>query len=678
MELSKQQKRAVESDSQYIAILAGAGSGKTRTLTERICNLVEYRNVKPNEILALTFTAKAANEMKKRVIAGIGEKGQPIVIKTFHSFGLQLLRTYSGLAGFSDTFEIADSNMRNYIAQKISNQYKLNIEPKALLKSFSDIKNGLCECDDDNKAMFDEYNLALRTNNCIDIDDMIWLTVKVIKEHPEVYDNVRSMFKHILIDEFQDTNEIQSEFVILLLNNNTSLCIVGDDDQCIYEWRGSKPDIIRDFAKRNDVEAIYLDNNYRSQKNIVEIANRFIKNNLNRLFKKMFAKVESTDKPHYYKASSQENEAILIAKIIQSLHNNENYKYSQIAILLRSANQADPICDALKDNSVPCLHKNEKRGTEIIDFTKVLDAILEYRDNSLSKAINFPSAVLDNFTYMDILDDFDLNGLSVKEAFEYIYNHNEIDWEYAKYFRERFEVISSLHKLVISDSSVNLFDVLDRLYELYKKEAEELIIADKSKLSCVKGCIDLYQEWQKTNENTGIMSFIDYIICAVENDDEILNFEDVDSVNIMTCHRSKGLEFSVVIIPGVQVGVFPNDYFIHSQEDLEQERRLFYVAMTRAVDRLYITSYENPFYNNNSDYIERGFVSEIPELIKKDAPKSWSCSGDDTSVSSIRDDVNYGENSNEYEDDMTYGGYTEDDFGCYEEYLEYLEWRDLL
>lgn len=352
MELSKQQRKAVESNSQYIAILAGAGSGKTKTLTERICHLIEERDIKPNEILALTFTAKAANEMKKRIIYNIGEKAQNVIVKTFHSFGLQLLRIYSGLAGFSDNFEIADSNMRNYIAQKISNQYKLNVEPKVLLKQISDIKNGTQQCKNNEKAIFDEYNLSLRANNCIDIDDMIWLTVKIIRERSEVHNSISSMFKHILIDEFQDTNEIQSEFVNLLLNDSTSLCIVGDDDQCIYEWRGSKPDIIREFANRDDVETIYLDNNYRSQKNIVEIANRFIKNNLNRLFKKMFPKIDSADKPQYYRASSQENEAMLIAGIIRKLHNKEHYNYNQIAILLRSSNQAEVICNALKESSI--------------------------------------------------------------------------------------------------------------------------------------------------------------------------------------------------------------------------------------------------------------------------------------------------------------------------------------
>jgi len=617
MELSKQQRKAVESDSQYIAIIAGAGSGKTHTLTERICHLIENKGVKADEILALTFTSKAAGEMKKRIVQKIGEKAKGIWIKTFHSFGLQLLRMFPEYSGLPENFEIADIGIKNHIIKAINNKYHLPLEDKEVLPKISYIKNGINDCEDDFKSIFDEYNAMLRINQCIDLDDMIWVTVAMVKEHSEVQEFLHRRFKYILVDEYQDTNEEQEELINLALSNTASLCIVGDDDQCIYEWRGSKPDLIRQFANRKDVETIYLSDNYRSQQYIVDIANRFIKNNLRRILKRMFSKVTPSTKPQYYKADSEENEASIICSIIKSLCDNGTYKYSDVAILIRSVKQAQPICSALRGNFIPYTKKREDVSKLFMEFVKILNSIVDCsKGDNISRGLNFPNVVLDNFTYMDIQDDYELNGMSVVETFDYLMEREDITWENAQYFRQRYMKIKEWNKLFNENKSIRSSEILNALKDFYEKQLENMGVIKEPKMSILSTILEVNREWEKTAETTDLLSFIDYLLCAVENEEEILSFENEDAVSIMTCHKAKGLEFPVVIIPGVQVGNFPNDFFIHSKDDLEQERRLFYVAITRAVDKLYITSYKNPFESNEKSLVSKGFVAEIPELIE--------------------------------------------------------------
>ena len=679
MELSKQQRRAVESDSQYIAIIAGAGSGKTHTLTERICHLIEHKGVKAEEILALTFTAKAAGEMKRRVIKNIGENAKGIWIKTFHSYGLQLLRIFPEYSGLPEKFEIADSGIKNHIIKTINNKFNLPLDDKEVLPKISYIKNGINECEDEFKDVFNEYNSMLRMNGCIDLDDMIWVTVDMVKNHPEIRTFLHQRFKYILVDEYQDTNEEQEELIKLTLSDTASLCIVGDDDQCIYEWRGSKPDLIRNFADRKDVETIYLSDNYRSQQYIVDIANRFIKNNLRRIIKRMFSKVTPSTKPQYYKADNEENEASVICSIIKSLCDNETYKYSDVAILIRSAKQAQPICSALRGNFIPYTKKRDSANTTFMEFIKVLNSIVDCsKSDNISRGLNFPNVVLDNFTYMDIQDDYELNGMSVIEIFERLSQDETITWDNALYFRQRYAQIKEWNKLINENRNVKASELLNQMQSFYSKQIENMGVANEPKMSIFTSILEINREWEKTAESTDIVSFIDYLFCAIENEEEIISFENEDAVNIMTCHKAKGLEFPVVIIPGVQVGNFPNDFFIHSKDDLEQERRLFYVAITRAVDKLYITSCKNPFETNGKSLINKGFVAEIPELIewrneRRNIKMSQSIS-DKEYIQSPQYESSTDEDLRIFEqDDWCPTGYTEGDFGCEEEYLEFLE-----
>lgn len=615
MNLTDEQRKAIGSNSQYIAILAGAGSGKTKTLTERICNLILEKGVNPEEILALTFSSKAAQEMKKRIIKNLGEKAKGLWVKTFHSFGLEMLRMYN--YGFSDKnsrFEIVDASSKTRHIKSIINKHKLSDVPKDILQIISKIKNKITGCEKSFEKVFNDYNQVLRSNNLVDLDDLVWLTVDMIKNNPDVQRYLHTRFKYILIDEYQDTNDIQNEMIDLILSPKASLCVVGDDDQCIYEWRGSNPKYIKDFAGRKDVETIFLKDNFRSQKYIVELANKFIAHNRDRIDKQMIPRIEEKSKPLFRKLGSDVQEAVFIAETIKDLCGMCMYKYKDIAILIRSSHQTEKMISVFEDNSIPYSFKQEDTNAEFMPFIRVLYAVMDYKlNNNISRAVNFPNVSLDNFTYMDLVDDNNLNELSIIDALEYLYN-SSLSWTNSDIFRTRYLFIKDL-SIKNQQQKMNVTEIMSALLDFYVNE-ENTDDESKTQINFIKTSLKIAEEWEKTSSDCNVRSFIDYLMCAIENNDEILQPTGDDKVNIMTCHRAKGLEFPVVIIPGVHVGLFPNDYFIHSENDLEQERRLFYVAMTRAVERLIITCYQNPYGTSYDSSVNNGFIAEIPEIVE--------------------------------------------------------------
>jgi len=615
MELTTEQKRAVESKSQYIAIIAGAGSGKTKTLTERICNLILHKNIQSDEILALTFSVKAAQEMQKRITEKLGEKAKGIWIKTFHSFGLELLKmNYQNFDNHTERFEIIDTTNKTRHIKSVINLHKLESFPKDILHTISQIKNKIIECDKSFEPIFYEYNKLLRENNLVDLDDLIWLTVDIIKNNPNIKTYLHKRFKHVLIDEYQDTNDIQNEMINLILSPSTSLCVVGDDDQCIYEWRGSKPQYIREFATRTDVETIFLSENFRSQNYVVELANKFIANNNDRIPKSMNPQINSKIKPSFYRFDSVEAEASFIAKTIKQLYDSGIYKYNDIAILVRSTLQNERILYALNLNGISFNTKQEDVNTEFSPFLTVLYSIINYKyKNNIARAINFPDASLDNFTYMDLVEDNGLEKLSTIDCLEYLYN-SSITWNQSDVFKCRYSLIKRLYEHNTTQN-FKASDIISELVNYYKSEKNEDETTNKDILNIIK-LQKIAENWESTTSVPSLRCFVDYVVCAIENNEELYCDKKDDSVNVMTCHRAKGLEFPVVIIPGVNVGTFPNDYFISSKNDLEQERRLFYVAMTRAIERLIITCNEHPYATKNNTYIEKGFIAEIPEIIK--------------------------------------------------------------
>ena len=409
-------------------------------------------------------------------------------------------------------------------------------------------------------------------------------------------------------------NAYQTDIIRRLIGKNTSLFVVGDDDQCIYEWRGSRPQYIKEFANRRDVETIFLQDNFRSQKCVVDISNKFISHNSDRIVKQMYPQIPAKAKPEFYKVENDVKEAQLISSIIKKLFDAGEYRYKDIAILIRSSKQLQTLTSVMRNNAIPYTTKQEDSNVEFMSFIRVLYAVIDYKlNNNISRAVNFPNMSLSNMTYMDLMDDYKLNHLSVVDALKYLYESN-IEWKGCELFRSRYKFIISLNEKV-KDKSHKTTDLIKEIYGFYKAENIDTE-AYINKLKYAESTLEIAEDWEKSTDKCSLQAFVDYIVCAIENEDEIVASERDDEVSILTCHRAKGLEFPVVIIPGVHVGSFPNDFFIHCQNDLEQERRLFYVAMTRAVDRLYITCYQNPYGSNQSSIVRKGFVSEIPELIE--------------------------------------------------------------
>lgn len=615
MDFTKNQQCAIESNSQNIAILASAGSGKTLVLTERVCRIIKEGKAKPGSVLALTFTGKAAGEMKRRISQKLGAESKDIWIKTFHSYGLQLLRTYFAFAGLQDRFEIIGQGTKLQYVNRAVRESETFCDAKIAQGTISRIKNGSISCPQDFRAIFDAYNEMLRAANQIDVDDMVWLAVKLLRNNREVREAVSANFTHVFIDEFQDINEIQNELVDLTLAKDSSLCVVGDDDQCIYEWRGSRPEHIQELARRRNVERIYLTENFRSQKRIVEVANRLINHNSIRIKKEMVAQLRELAFPDFYRVLDEQNEAELISNIIHELCVENTYNYSQVAILTRTSKQMIEICDALKRRSIPYTKSSEKESNDFFEFLHVLYAILNVNfGTNIVKAVNFPKPVLDTFTYQDICEDNDWHGIRAQEAFGRIYENEDIVWDGGDIFRARYGKINGMRKALSDEPQRSTTDILEELLEFYHSEAK--YESGEDKVACAEQCLSIAHEWQQTTGESSLSSFLDYVACAVANEELAFSSKAMEAVNVMTCHRSKGLEFPVVFVPGVQLGVFPNDDFIRQEEDIEPERRLLYVAMTRAKERLYITCYKNPYSLSKNPAVKQSFIAEMPELIE--------------------------------------------------------------
>jgi len=618
--LTQKQQQAVESKSKRIAVVAGPGSGKTRVLTERICHLVKNMGVKESQILALSYSTKAAKEVRKRLKDQLGDKYYKVSTKTFHSFGLQIIRENIDLLGYTSDFEILNSSVRNKILRKILNNN--NIDEKELLEysqKISRIKNGEILSEPTLVKIFELYNLELNHANTIDFDDMICLPLKLFKDHPQICESYRREYSHILIDEVQDLNEYQVQMIQAILKDDTSLFVVGDDDQCIYEWRGAKPDYLKNLVNDSNIEVIKLEDNFRSDSSIVNISDSLIGHNSLRIKKNTTArKIYKTSINTPINATvakrfnTPEDEAKFIASEIFALVDTGAYGYGDFAILVRKSLQSGVIKTALEKYGIPC-YEQTTESTEYDEFIQVLRTISNIeKKNGINRAVNFPIMIMDNFTYTETIEKFNISReLSVSEVFE-VLNDNGMEFEDSDIFRARYGVIKELSEKI---SVLSVSEIISQLYEFYVREPFANSKKAKEKLTHVQNLFDVAKEFEKTFENTEtpnppLKEFLDYISLSSQDESSENNVES--AVNLMTCHKSKGLEFPVVFIPGVQVGVFPNNYFINSKEDLEAERRLFYVSMTRAINKLYITCYDDPI--KGEGLIKKGFLAEIPGI----------------------------------------------------------------
>lgn len=614
MDLTEQQQSVVDADDKKILVLSCAGSGKTTVISLRIARLWDI-GVQPEEILALTFSNKASQEMKKRICKENAKLGAKVNVRTFHSFGLDIIRRFNLAIGYDGPIKIArNSDCKAILREILKRKGKLELVGDEIEGYLKEGKS--CEPYDHVELydeIFEEYNATLLKRNMVDMDDMIWIPVNFLKRNESVRKIISSKYKYIFVDEYQDTNEAQNRLLDLIINKDTNICLVGDDDQAIYEWRGARPKYIREKAESGEYIVIRLETNFRSQQGIIDAANSIINNNKNRVDKKISADRPQGVKTVYKRLNSQEEEASYIAEKIKELLDEEKYNASDIAVLCRVNKQLDYIKDALDEYEIAYDACEIDDNGLYSHFVNVLQAIVDIDSLiDVGNALNFPDMCFDNFIYNDAKSAYcDEYGQDLAfDDMEWLYKiyASDITFENCDSFRERFGLISKLHAVDTWTPT--------QVVALYIKYMQEKKYDEKfeEEYHFVLQVFDIAKNYEEAYGEVTLKEFIYHLTLTMGIGDTAKG-TDYDAVNILTMHRSKGLEFKVVFIIGVQVGVIPNDYFIHYEDDLEAERRLFYVAITRAKELLFFTSYRDPFGGSfKSSIITHGFMAEIPKV----------------------------------------------------------------
>ncbi len=672
--LNEKQNEAVREKSGAILVLAGAGSGKTKVLTSRIANLVMENNVNPYEILAVTFTNKAAKEMKQRLSLYLGE---PVVQKmwvgTFHSISGKILRrslnTYKTKDGRSwdNNFVIYDdTDTKTVIKNAIK---KLNLdekiyEPKMVKSVISNAKNKMQDAytfatyardykQTKISEIYYEYEKQLATNNALDFDDMLMLSVNLMKQNQEVRENYSNRFKHILADEFQDTNKTQYEFINLLFDdtkakrNDCSLCAVGDVDQSIYSWRGADYKIILNFQKDYpNTKLIKLEQNYRSTGTILNAANEVIKNNEERLEKNLYSTKGAGDKILFYEAESDYAESKYIADKIKELANS-GVEYNDIAVLYRTNAQSRSIEEALISNDIPYkivggLRFYERK--EIKDIIAYLKLIYNKNDSqSLRRIINTPKRGIGDTTLKKIYSLADENEIS---AFQVIENITEYEGFSPRHIGVLANFAHMINSLIEKQKNYELSEFTSMLLEEtgYLRELkEENSIECESRIENLQELINVIKEYETDEfeidqeEDLGVLGNFLSQVALISDIDEVEEKEK--STTLMTLHAAKGLEFPKVFLCGLEEGLFPGSKAVNNvyenKAELEEERRLMYVGITRAKENLFLTcAQRRRVWGDIKFFPKSRFIEEIPfNLIEEenstsDKSAAFSAGGD--------------------------------------------------
>ena len=614
--LNKEQKEAVEFMDGPLLVIAGAGSGKTKVLTTRIANLVE-KGVDPTNILAITFTNKAAKEMKERVINILGPVAYETTISTFHSFGLRILKVNYALLGYDKNFTILDSDDVLTIIKKILKDMNLDpkkYNPKAIRNKISSCKNELIDSkgflkyvntdfDDITQKVFSKYEEKLKQNSSVDFDDLLILPIILFRSHPDVLKNYQELYKYILIDEYQDTNEAQYILVKMISAKYKNICVVGDESQSIYSFRGSNYRNILNFEKDyKDAKVILLERNYRSTKKILDVANSIIKNNKERKDKKLWTDNESGDNTVYHRALDEKDEAKYVTEKIEKLI-DDGVSKKDIAVLYRTNDQSRNIEEALLHDNVPYkvvgsfYFYNRKEIKDLISYLKL---IYNHKDDiSLSRIINVPKRGIGPKT----IENLNLKASSLGTSiFEVIDSGKELEFK---------KLIEEIEK---ESEHLSLTELVD--FVLEKSGMKEELVSEKSLEADIR--LENLEEFKSITksfeENHGIVSLEDFLeeISLVSDIEEHKKNDDV--VTLMTVHSSKGLEFEYVFLIGMEESIFPHINSFDSASAIEEERRLCYVAVTRDKKKLWIINAKKRIlYGNDVSNIPSRFINEIDE-----------------------------------------------------------------
>lgn len=627
--LNERQKEAVLATEGPVLVLAGAGSGKTTVLVNRIAYMISEKHIRPWNILAITFTNKAAREMKDRIERLLGDTAKDMWIGTFHSVCVRILRSCIDLLGYSRDFVIYDTADTKTVMKECLRE--LDIDEKSfpvrnVLSIISNAKNDLMDAATFENVYKSDYRMSiiakiyyryqtkLRKNNAVDFDDIILNTVKILSENPDVLSKYQDKFQYILVDEYQDTNNSQYLLINLLAQANRNLCVVGDDDQSIYKFRGANIGNILNFEDDySDVQKITLDQNYRSTQNILDAANSVISNNKGRMGKSLWTSNGDGNKVFVYTGTNEYDEARYIARQIKK-HFDEQGSFSDCAILYRTNAQSRVIEEMLMRESVPY---KVLSGLRFYDRKEIKDIIAYLRvvynpndDVSLARIINEPKRKIGNATLEKARNIAREKETSLYDVISHADDYPEFKTAIKKLLSFS-EIIKSLIKLkdtvTIEDLTGRILNDTGYMPALVMEDTTE----SKTRIENLGEFISVITEFEK-NEETGntLGGFLENISLVSDIDGYD---ENEDSAVLMTIHSAKGLEFPIVFLSGLEEGLFPGMRSMESDDDIEEERRLCYVAITRAKEQLYITkTISRTIHGKTMPTTASRFFKEIP------------------------------------------------------------------
>ena len=658
--LNKEQKEAVLCTEGPCLIIAGAGSGKTKVLTHKIAYLIGEKNVKPWDILAFTFTNKAANEMRSRVESLVGDAVNDMWIGTFHSICVRILRKQIDRIGFDTSFVIFDTSDQKTLVKQILKSKNIDdkiFTDKTCLYEISNAKNDMIEPDryaakvkgdlrrEKIAEVYEEYQKRLKENNAIDFDDIINFTIKIFLDNPDVLEYYSGKFKYVLVDEYQDTNKAQFTLITLLASKHGNITVVGDNDQGIYSFRGADITNILNFEKDfPGSKIIKLEQNYRCTQNILNAANEVIKNNETKYEKKLWTENDKGTLPKVFRGDNEYSEATFIVSQINSLKMEEYYHYNDFAVLYRMNSQSRAIEDILRREDIPYkivggLKFYERK--EIKDIIAYLRLIQNTNDNlSLTRIINEPKRGVGK-TSLDNIDQIAAqNGISMYEIIK-----NADKYGLSRVFANTREFVNTIEDLRARKDDLSISELITQtLHDTgYSKALEiENTVEAETRIQNLEEFLTVAIEFAEEEAENNLADFLEGITLSSDID----GVEDTDdSVTLMTLHSAKGLEFPVVFLVGMEEGIFPGYKSIGEEKEIEEERRLCYVGITRAKEHLFMTcAKQRTIFGSTSCNGVSRFVREIPESM---------LDGADT----LEDNAGYAKVAEDYNDyEWSYGG----------------------
>mgnify|MGYP004535041917 FL=1 len=627
--LNDKQYEAVVNTDGPVLVIAGAGSGKTKVLTHKIAYLIQEKNILPWNILAITFTNKAANEMKERIAGLVGETAKDIWMGTFHSICVRILRKHIDQIGYDSSFIIFDTSDQKSLIKKCLKELQIDdkqFSEKIVQTEISNAKNDMLEPGEyafkvhgDFRreriaTVYELYQKKLKENNAIDFDDIINFTIKIFNERPEIANYYSSKFKYVLVDEYQDTNKSQFTLVKMLAEVNQNITVVGDNDQGIYSFRGADIANILNFEKDfKNTKIIKLEQNYRCTGNILKAANAIIKNNETKYEKKLWTQNDDGALPRVYSADNEYDEASFIVEQISRLKREENYKYSDFAILYRMNTQSRAIEDILRREAIPYkmvggLKFYERK--EIKDIISYLRLAQNPSDNlSLIRIINEPKRGIGKTSLDQVEQMANHNETSMYEIIKdaNLYGLNRV------YLKSR-EFIDLIEDARAKKDTMKVSEFIQYILKksgYIKALEEEKTIEAENRLENLDEFLTVAMEFEKEEAENTLQDFLEGMTLSSDID----NVEETeDSVTLMTLHSAKGLEFPAVFLVGMEEGIFPGFRSIGEPEAIEEERRLCYVGVTRARENLFLTcSKMRTVFGSTSCNAPSRFLEEIPQ-----------------------------------------------------------------